>query len=240
MTGHASARRTVTRTTHPSCAVRAGLTLIEVLLVIGIAMLVISLMIAGLRLANERAAETRRIADLRTGVTMFSAWSNDRQGQNLHYELDPRRFSARCGVGFNGQQVCLEWFDQSVNRRWALSWLWTTGERPEVTSFSYTTTALADPRMWDPVAIPPATDRLSFMRPTFVQEVQHPSSKVMLNGSWRGERGVLLGFFDGSASRVEWDRVVQQVRGPYSSGASPYDEPGSGTPHGLRGLDVSR
>jgi type II secretory pathway pseudopilin PulG len=218
----------------------AGFTLIEALVVSGIVAVLIALLLTGLRVVNERAKHATLLADLRGGVGMFATWSNDRQGQNLHYELDPRKFSARCGPGFDGEQVCVAWFEQAINRRWALSWLWTTEERPEVWSYSYAVTSLADPRLWDEDAQPPTSEYNAYMRPTFTQEVSFPAQKVLLNGSWRGERGVLLGFFDGSAAVIPWDSVVQQVRGPMSSGMSPYDEPGSGTPNGLRGVDVQR
>jgi prepilin-type N-terminal cleavage/methylation domain-containing protein len=219
---------------------RRGLTLLEVLVVLGVVALIIALSLTGLRVVNERAKHAQLLADLRGGVGMFATWSNDRQGQNLHYELDPRKFSARCGPGFDGEQVCVAWFEQAINRRWALSWLWTTGERPEVWSYSYAVTSLADPRLWNKNAQPSASEYNAYMRPTFTQEVSFPAQKVLLNGSWRGERGVLLGFFDGSAAVIPWKSVVQQVRGPMSSGRSQYDEPGSGTPDGLRGIDVQR
>jgi hypothetical protein len=211
-----------------------------VLVVMGLIALLTALVLTGLRIVNEQSKQTTLLADLRSGVAMFTTWSNDRQGQNLHYELDPRLFSARCGPGFDGDQVCVGWFEQALNRRWALSWYWTTGEIPEVRTFGYAATALADPRMWDEHGQPAATEYAAYMRPTFTQEVSYPAEKVLLNGSWRGRRGVMLGFFDGSAARIDWGSTIQQVRGPFSSGQSPYDEPGTGTPNGLRGADVRR
>lgn len=127
-----------------------------------------------------------------------------------------------------------------MGHEWSLSWFWTTTERPEVRGFSYVMTFLADPLLWNTSGIPQATDWASYFRPTFTHEVLYPAEKAMLYGGSAIRQRPTVGFADGSVAVIEWSAVLTQISGPFSSGQSPYDSPGYGTPDGVRGRDVAR
>ncbi len=217
---------------------RAAFTLIEALITLGIVALLISLMIAGLQMARGRASEAKALASLRSGLSMFVSWSNDRRDEHLNYRLDPHEFSMRCDPWINGENECVQWEYQAWNQRWVYSWFWTTGEVPEVTGFSYAFTFLTDSRMWQGDAAPTASRANAYYRPTFASEVAYPSDKVMLYGFAHGPAGPALGFVDGSAAKVQWTNMLPQAAGPFTRGNYQRDLPGWGTKGGLAGRDV--
>lgn len=217
---------------------RTAFTLIEALVTLGVIALLISLMVAVLHMAKDRAAEARALASLRSGLSMFASWSADRRDEHLNYRLDPHEFAMRCDPWINGDDECVQWEFQAWNQRWVYSWFWTTGEVPEITGFSYAFTFLTDPRMWEGDAAPTPPRANAYYRPTFASEVAYPSGKVMLYGFGHGLTGPALGFVDGSAAKVLWTEMLPQIAGQFTRGDYQRDLPGWGTKGGLAGRDV--
>lgn len=216
-----------------------GLTLVEVLVALLVVAIVTAITLTALRSARQSAAETRSLADLRSGVGLFLSWSHDRQGEFLNYQRDPRRYAMRCEP-WRGRDHCVQWETQRY--RWPTSYFWTTGERAEVQSFQYSFTFLSDPTLWklDPTPRMLGPSASNHFRPTNMREVLYPAEKVLLLIVGAMSRKPVA-FVDGSAASITPDRVLPQTDGIRSMDyPSDPPHPGYSTIDGVRGRDVAR
>lgn len=222
----------------------SGLTLVEVLVVIGVVAIVGGILAVSLRQARLQSDDARSLANIRTGLQMFTMWSDDRKNEHLNYERDPRRYDFRVGVGARGEEIILQWHAQALRQNWAYAWAWTTNEPPRFGGFRYCWPYLTDPRGWTPphheyYVANPRSFREEF-RPTFRQEVLFPSAKAMLTATASGsspEAASLTGFSDGSASTLTHGAAQPQLRDPYYLGSRNTRLIGNGTVGGLHGRD---
>lgn len=218
---------------------RPGLTLVEVLVVLLVVAIVTAITLTALRSARQSAAETKSLADLRSGVGLFLSWSHDRQGEFLNYQRDPRRYAMRCEP-WRGGEYCVQWESQRL--KWPASYFWTTGERAEVQSFEYSFTFLSDPALWK---LDPTPRMLGFgaarhFRPTFTREVLYPSEKAMLLIQVASVRKPAA-FVDGSAAIILPASILPQTDGINSMNyPSDPPTPGYSTIDGVRGRDATR
>lgn len=228
-------------------AARSGLTLLEVVIVVGLVALVAGLLVVALRGVRTQRDDARSLTNVRTGVQMFTMWGDDRKGEHLNYERDPRRYDFRVGAGPRGEQVILQWHAQALQQNWAYAWAWTTQEPPRFGGFRYCWPFLTDPRAWtspyhDFYVSHPRSFREEF-RPTFRQEVLFPSAKSMLTAKAAAspadltDAAFITGFADGSAALLTKDAAQPQLRDPYSLGATNIRLTGNGTVGGLHGRD---
>lgn len=218
---------------------RRGLTLIEVMVVLGVIAIVTAITLTALRSARQSAVEMKTLADLRSGAGLFASWSNDRKGEFLNYERDPRRYAMRCEPWREGE-YCVQW--QSQIRDWPTAYFWTTGEKPEVRSFSYSFTFLSDPDLWklDPTPRSLGDDAALHFRPTTTREVLYPAEKAMLYVYNASERKPAA-FVDGSAAAIAAERLLPQTDGTTWMGfQTDPPTPGYSTIDGVRGRDVAR
>lgn len=216
-----------------------GLTLLEVLVVLGIVAIVTAIVITALRGAREAAVETKSLADLRSGVGLFASWSNDRDGEFLNYQKDPRRYAMRCEPWRDGE-YCVQW--QSQTTEWPTAYFWTTGEKAEVQSFLYSFTFLSDPAMWrlDPTPRMLGEGAAEHFRPTYTREVLYPAEKVMLFNYDAAQRKPVA-FVDGSAAAIAPDLVIAQTDGTiWMNFQTDPPTPGYSTVEGVRGRDAAR
>lgn len=218
---------------------RAGLTLIEVLVVLLVVAIVTGIALTALRSARTAAAETKTLADLRSGAALFASWSHDRKGEFLNYQRDPRRYAMRCEP-WRGGDYCLQW--ESQWRQWWTAYFWTTGERAEVRGFFYSLTFLSDPALWklDPTPRMLGHGAARHFRPTFTHEVLHPAEKAMLFVQVGSDRKPAA-FVDCSAAIILPARVLPQTDGINSMNyQSDPPTPGYSTIDGVRGRDATR
>jgi len=216
-----------------------GLTLVEVLVVLSVVAIVTALVITALRGARQAAVETTNLADLRSGVGLFIMWSNDRDGEFLNYQRDPRRYAMRCEPWRDGD-YCVQW--QSQTNEWPTAYFWTTGKKAEVQSFLYSFTFLSDPEMWKLAPTPRMLGERAteHFRATYMREVLYPAEKAILH-SYNASKRKPVAFVDGSAAPITPDRVIAQTDGTiWMNFQTAPPTPGYSTVNGVRGRDAAR
>ncbi len=237
---------------------RAGMTLIETLLVIALIGLLMALLLPSLSGAKRSALQTKSATNARSHATVFSAYAADYKDLNP-YITDPnaRRTVIRCVSGnvaglVRYFQACTAWKaalgDAYYGGCSSLSFL---DPVPESTykSYFYPCVFITHPDYWN------ARTRLagnSQWTPTRMGDVTYPSHKAWVSSdfypppdSGPGETRVVLAFVDGhsgvfNAAKVNPQSLGAEGRDAYFEYTIHYNTQGIlHTVDGVRGRDIN-
>lgn len=234
-----------------SCKARviaAGLTLLELLVALGVVGILVALIASALFAANARGRKAIQIVDLRSAVQVFSAWSNDHDGQFLNAG-EPGDDLAVYLDSPTGELVRIPYLQQNAAGVWKRVLEATSGEStPLATTASYAFPCFTDPRLWTTTPQPweqfPAE---RFLRPVRVTETQHPSEKGVLithigepNPDDPSRHRFGVAFVDGSAAEFPAAAFLPQTEGFFGGRPARYPQPVLHTIGGIGGRDVAR
>lgn len=227
---------------------RAGFSLVELLVAIGVIAVLVAISLPALRGARERSLDTQDLANMRTIVQDMAAWSNDHAdvfpnggGMTAPYLTIVRAEGEIVGV-FDYYEHVGGWIHVLRAHFGEYSPAWGVARGYPAKPF-YSNAMISDPRLWD--ACPTSPDRRwQFARTVSTSETAYPSAKGLLVtggslGAQVAEQTYSIAMVDGSAARYEVDAILRgaywEFCGSRLAGATP---PVVHTVRGVLGRDV--
>lgn len=250
------------RRRRPVGLARAGWSLIELLVVIGILAIILSIALPALSKARWTARRTKSEVNARTLVMAILTYADTHQERFPFGELDTvyPATSRDDFIGFNSwYENYRMWpgviydtlpFDENADVYHSPLGTYPGGKaRAWPTSYFYSSTFTGDPRIWTPGFVADPT----FLRATTLSEVVNPSGKALV---WDNELGIgrevetsnmfvpmpqsiaiPVGFVDASVRSKRLDESHEPVTGTISGGPSIPGARLCNTANGVRGTD---
>jgi len=234
-----------------------GFTLFELLVVVAVIGVLVGLTIPGLAMARERARATRSTSNLTQIFAALSHYVSEERdtypfgeaGRFYRVAFDEPGMMASTGHWSFDVQWPVLFHRVAPWREHAATWISPSSLRkptPVPCAYRYSHTFVARPELWSDM---PGTSTATLLRPTKLQDVLFPASKVVM---WDGEmpylrrhRSLMPGmlsnpapmlFVDGHISELLPGKAatpVANVLNPHPSAAQPLHN----TPQGVRGRD---